>query len=117
MENMANIRLYKIAAVLAGVTILFSSVGCVRTGDAQTDNRNVELGAARAVNMHIVMGSGELALGGSTNELLKANFTYNVERWKPQVTYSITDGEGDLTVEQPSNDVVPIVQGDILYDW
>jgi hypothetical protein len=48
------------------------------------------------------MGAGEVKVEGGATDLLNADFTYNVPRWKPEVTYEVNGDTGRLTIEQPS---------------
>lgn len=38
--------------------------------------------------------------GGAT-DLLAADFTYNVDAWRPEVDYTVNNGQGALKVRQP----------------
>jgi hypothetical protein len=39
-----------------------------------------------------------LALEGGAKNLMDANFIYNIVSWKPDVSYSVSNGVGDLQV-------------------
>ncbi len=54
------------------------------------------------------MGAGELKVNGGADALMDAEFTYNVEAWKPEVSYDVSNGEGSLTVQQPNTDEISI---------
>lgn len=77
-------------------------VNHVETGELKTESKTVALGAAKAVDVELKMGAGELKVQGGATGLLNADFTYNVPRWKPEVTYDVSGDSGRLTVEQPS---------------
>jgi hypothetical protein len=74
----------------------------METGELKTESKTVALGGAKSVDVEIKMGAGELKLAGGATDLLNAEFTYNVPRWKPEVNYDVTGDSGHLTVEQPS---------------
>jgi hypothetical protein len=84
----------KIAGLLAVAAILLAASGCtfppagVKVGRLQTESRTVDLGGATSVSVEIFMGAGELEVSGGAEELLEADFTYNVEELKPEVSYS-----------------------------
>jgi len=95
--------------VLLGILVLLVAVtGCVpevtridatriRVGELVTESESVELGGARSVRAEIFMGGGELSVAGGADELLEADFTYNVAELEPEVKY----GGGKLIVQHP----------------
>lgn len=113
-----NGKISKLAAILAGAVVMASLAGCVRAGETRIESQQVELGAANSVRMHVAMGAGELKLSGGAEKLLKADFTYNVDDWKPQVRYTVAAGNGDLEVKQPaSNDAFNFAGNDARNQW
>jgi hypothetical protein len=72
----------------------------VSTGELRNESKTVALGAARSVQVSLKMKAGELKLGGGATDLLDGNFIYNVPEWKPNVTYAVSGGVGNLKVEQ-----------------
>ena len=77
----------------------------------------MEAGTAESVQVNIEMGVGKLSLEGGSNNLLDAEFTYNVEAWKPEVEYDVTGDQGKLTIQQPSGDFESIPDDEIQYEW
>jgi hypothetical protein len=73
------------------------------SGPLQTETRSVQLGDAKTVRAEIRMGAGEMTLGGGARDLLEAQFSYNVARWKPEVDYHVSGSRGLLTVRQPEH--------------
>jgi hypothetical protein len=63
------------------------------------------------------MGAGELTVGGGANDLMEANFTYNVERWQPEVSYEVNGNQGNLTVRQPEAREIGRLPGEYRYEW
>jgi len=51
----------------------------------RTETHTVKLGNAKSVQAEINMGVGELKLAGDAKDLLEGDFTYNVERLKPEI--------------------------------
>lgn len=104
--------------------VVLASLGCVgpqqeRPGQLQNESRSVALGDAKYVNAQVVMGVGRLTMEGGTKDakdLLDANFVYNLPSWKPEVSYSVADGIGNLKVSQPSSSGNSL-GGNINYDW
>jgi len=93
----------QLTLLLAGVPMLFATVGCsiagtsARVGELRTKSESVELGDGQSVQVEINMAAGELAISGGADELLQADFTYNVDELEPEVNYS----GGTLVVRTP----------------
>lgn len=107
----------RIAGIVT-ITVALLWVGaCTNVGDTQTESRSVALGSAGAARVAIDMGAGRLAVGGGARELMDAEFTYNVAKWKPEVTYSVNGGQGNLAVRQPAGKGVRPALGDTRNEW
>lgn len=95
----------KTAGLLVILVALLAVTGCtgerLRVGKLQTESRSVELGGAESVQVEIMIAAGELEVSGGANELLEAEFTYNVAELEPEVEYS----GGTLAVRTPDVDV------------
>ncbi|HEX6387113.1 MAG TPA: toast rack family protein, partial [Anaerolineae bacterium] len=67
--------------VLMGALLLITSCNLVRfrTGPTQTESQSIEAGGAEMVDVTINMGVGELEVSSGADNLLDAEFTYNVE--------------------------------------
>jgi hypothetical protein len=103
-------------AVLAGMCACTID-GNERAREVRTESQSVDLGGAKSARVEIKMGAGKLKVGGgarSPNQLLDADFTYNVPRWKPEVNYSRSGDQGRLTIEQPSGGGP---HGNTRYEW
>jgi hypothetical protein len=116
-----RINISNLIGLLALSAAVLASLGCIGqigepTGPLQSENSSVPLGDAKSVNAQVVMGTGNLSLEGGANDLMNANFIYNLTSWKPQVNYTITDGVGDLKVSQPYSSGAPLSRN-IRYDW
>jgi len=85
------------------------------TGPVQTDIKEVNLGDAKAVQVEIRMGAGELSIAGGAKNLLDAEFSYNVPEWKPHVDYHVSGGEGRLSIRQPEG--TGGASGNVPYNW
>jgi hypothetical protein len=93
-------------------------VGCgssAGVGALQTESRSVELGDAKSVRVEITLGAGSLELTGGAEDLLEADFTYNVAALEPEVDYT----GGTLVVRQPDVGGLPALQGisDFRNEW
>ncbi|HEV2743354.1 MAG TPA: toast rack family protein [Rubrobacter sp.] len=73
-------------------------------GEMQNESRSIQPEDAKTVRAHLVMGAGELKVGGAADALMEGDFSYNGADWKPQIDYEVSGEKGDLTVEQGSGD-------------
>jgi hypothetical protein len=65
----------------------------------QTDHQTVAPGGAKAVEVELRMGAGELRLGGAAQSaLLEATFKYNRASLRPEVDYHVSGDTGVLMV-------------------
>ena len=96
-------RNLKLSGLLALMLILLMVSGCVtvEVGELQTESRTVELENADSVDVELDMSSGEMNIAGGADELLNAQFRYNVAAWKPEIRYNVLEGQGKLIVRQP----------------
>jgi len=82
------------------VAIALVLAGCgprLRVGELRTESESVELGSTDSVRVEIVMGAGDLQVAGGAQDLLEADFTYNVAELKPEVEFA----NGTLAVQHP----------------
>jgi hypothetical protein len=102
--------------LLAGTLFSFGcSFNPVATGPTRHEVREIERDAAERVRVALTMGAGELRVSGGSSKLMQAEFTYNVDAWRPEVTYRGGAGAfSDLTIQQPGE-----VRGggDQKYQW
>ena len=89
-------------ALFAGFT------ACVEVGDMETETKTVALGEAESVELELAMGAGELEVHAGAQDLMEATFSYNVERWKPEVDYSVFGRKGTLEIKQGKGRGVPM---------
>jgi hypothetical protein len=77
-----------------------------RVGALQTESQSVGLGDAKSVRVEILMGAGELAVSGGAEELMEADFAYNVAALKPELEYT----DDTLVVRQPEGIGLPVLE-------
>jgi len=61
------------------------------------------------------MGAGDLRVANGSTDLMNADFTYNVDSWKPEVRYDAAGDHGTLTIQQPSG--LHEIHGRTRYQW
>jgi len=82
------------------------NVATVTVGELINESRTVALDNAQQVRATVKMGAGDLKIDGGANELLEADFTYNVADWAPEVNYTVNDGNGRLSIRQPNSEQI-----------
>ena len=107
--------------LLCMAAVVIASLGCVqpegeKPGPLQSENQSVPLGDAKYVNAQVTMGVGKLNLEGGAKDLMDANFLYNLPSWKPEVSYTVTNGVGDLKVQQPTSSSKSF-SNNTQYEW
>ncbi|HTT65056.1 MAG TPA: toast rack family protein [Bryobacteraceae bacterium] len=73
------------------------------SGMVEQSSQSVDLKGAKAVQVQIEMGAGELIMHGGAAQLMDADFRYRVRDGKPEVHYDVTGTHGTLEVRQPSH--------------
>ena len=99
--------------LLAGA---LSLTGCMiePAGPPQHDFRTIDRDASEVVRVDLNMGAGNLRVSSGTEKLARADFTYSIPSWKPEVRYSSVGGRGTLHIEQPHG-FKP--HGNPRYEW
>jgi hypothetical protein len=76
--------------------------GTPQVGKMQSESKSVDPEDAQSARAQLKMGAGELNLTGGADQLMEADFSYNVSDWKPKVSYHVSSEEGELVVKQGS---------------
>jgi N-terminal domain of toast_rack, DUF2154 len=106
---------YLITMLFVSALLLASCNPALRVGALQTESQSIKLGDAKSASVEIKFGAGILDVSGGGEDLLDANFTYNVAKLKPQVEYA----DGTLVVSQPETRGMPALPGvtDFRNEW
>lgn len=105
-----------ITLVSLGCTVANFSIDTVDVGPLINESETVELGDANEVRVDIKMGAGELNIDSGTDNLMEADFRYNVADWEPDIDYQVRDGNGRLTIRQPNTNQISM-RTDARYEW
>jgi hypothetical protein len=100
--------------MLASAAVLFvASCGTQgqKVGEMRHESRSVQPENAKSVRAHLVMGAGQLNLGGAADALMEADFSYNVADLKPKVSYEVNAGNGELRVRQGDSEGIRFGSG------
>src|SRR5215218_1870532 len=87
-------------AVLAGACGMQPGGTQQDVGKMQEESKSVDLKNAQSARAQLKMGAGELNVTGGADQLMEADFSYNVSEWKPKVSYDVSDKKGELVVKQ-----------------
>lgn len=106
---------FLIALVVCAVLLLAGCSSGARVGALQTESKSVELGGAKSVRVEINFGAGDLEVTGGAEKLMEADFTYNVDKLKPEVNYT----DGTLILRQPESEGLTDLRGitDFRNEW
>lgn len=111
----SHIQGIKAVLILLVLAVLSGCVSVVSPGDVQTEKQSIDPQGAEAAQVAVTMGAGTLNMSGGADALMDAEFTYNIDQWKPEVNYTVNGSQGELSVAQPDNLTVP--NNDVEYQW
>ena len=113
-------RWIQTAAIGFCAVLILALTGCnisggPPVGELRTTTKIIPMSKEKSVDVEIKMGAGELHVSNASDDLMKADFTYNVDAWKPEVRYNVSGDRGTLTIQQPSGS--HNYRGRTRYDW
>jgi len=100
MKRLAYLLTLLIAVVLGGACGMQPGGTPHEVGKLQRESKSVDPKDAQSSRTQLKMGAGELNLTGGADQLMEADFSYNVSDWKPKVSYDVSADEGVLVVKQ-----------------
>ena len=109
-------RLVLLVVAAVAVTVFVGACQTQQVGEMQRESRSIQPENAQSVHANLMMGAGELNMSGGADALMKADFSYNVADWEPEVNYDVSGDTGELTVEQGSSEGVPL-GSDARNEW
>ena len=71
----------------------------------QSESQSFELGEARSASVDLKLSIGHLTLAGGAVKLMEGEFVHEVNRLKPDWSYTVADGEGRLLIRQVCENV------------
>src|SRR5689334_11694759 len=95
--------------------LLTSCVADRAAGPVQYESKTIELEGAESAHVALHMGAGDLRITDGAQHLARADFSYNVPSWKPEIRYNVNGKRGDLVIEQPKSGNTHI--GNTRYQW
>jgi hypothetical protein len=73
----------------------------LEVGELRNDIKAIPVTGSEPIQVDVRMNAGTLTLAGGSDELMEAEFTYNVDEWQPEVSFEDETGIATLTVHQP----------------
>jgi hypothetical protein len=110
-----SILMMATTAVLAG-SCGMQPGGTPQVGKMQRESKSVDPKNAQSARAQLKMGAGELTITGGADQLMEADFSYNVSNWKPKVNYDVSGQEGELIVKQGSAEGANL-SGEARNEW
>jgi hypothetical protein len=77
----------------------------VKPGDLVTEDEDRELGSADSVLVYLRKGVGLTDVTGGADKLMEATFRYNIEQWKPEMSYKDAGDHWNMSIVQPNTDL------------
>jgi hypothetical protein len=102
--------------VLAGACSTQGGGEQPQVGKMQRESKSVDPENTTSASAQLKMGAGELNLTGGADQLMEADFSYNVSDWKPKVSYDVSGKKGELLVKQGSVEGGGL-SGDARNEW
>ena len=108
--------------MLAATTVLAGACGTQggetpKVGKMQHDSKSVDPKNANSARAQLKMGAGELNVTGGADQLMEAEFSYNVAEWKPKVSYDVSGKKGELVVKQEGSAEGGNLSGGVRNEW
>ncbi len=89
-----------LALTLAAALVSGCHLRTVAVGETRHETAVIDLDPLDSGHVDLRMDAGELRVTSGTPKLVDARFAFNVEAWRPNVTYHPEGGRGDLTISQ-----------------
>lgn len=93
--------IFSLALVVLAATGYFVTA-FIFSGDTHTVSRGAGLQGAETVRAELDIANGGLQVQGGASGVVEGEFTFNVNRWEPEVAYEVRGGRGLLKVNQPN---------------
>jgi hypothetical protein len=81
------------------------------------DVKTLEAQGAKTVHANIAMPAGDIRLSGGSSKLLEADFRYRESEGIPEVKYEVTNGTGEINIDQNNESHTHIRWGHSRNSW
>ena len=115
-------RKMSLRLVWAGLALWFGVIGCsllstTPVNEVRNEAQAIDLGPASTAKVLIEFGAGQLKVEGGADKLMEATFRYNVDDWKPQVSYNVNGSQGELVVNNRGDANKLPVGLEVINEW
>lgn len=114
-------RKVSIRLVWACLALWFGVIACnllsiTPMNDVRNETQAIDLGSASTASVLLEFSAGKLKVGGGADRLMEATFRYNVDDWKPLVNYNVNGSQGELVVNIPDDNKLPVGR-ELINEW
>lgn len=105
-------------ALLVGTTIVVTT-GCnmFTNGKVKEDSISIEKDKAKALDIELDLGAGEMTVSKGANDWVEGSVKYNHKHLKPKVTYDRNGSKGKVKIEQAKNKLPNMKLGKFKNEW
>ncbi|HEX8919412.1 MAG TPA: toast rack family protein [Chloroflexota bacterium] len=65
------------------------------------ESRSIAAGNVTSAHVQLTMQPGNLQVDGGSSQLVNARFIYRPSSWRPTISYKVSNGQGQLVIDQP----------------
>ena len=120
-KSFRNGQLSRVFLFLLALLVATAVAGCdvdfVEPGETVTQTETIERGDAESVEVNLQGALGDLMLSGGAADLFSGEFRYNLEELAVDVNYTVSGGEGALTIQPEADNVNTIPTGEVVSEW
>jgi len=96
------------AGIFLAALLIALATACVRVGEMVEETHAVQKGSAELAEVKLKMAAGVIKIQGGTEELLEADFRYNVSHWKPELDYHDFGNRRIISIRQNKSSGIPL---------
>jgi hypothetical protein len=82
------------------VALVLAGCAAEIPGETRREQQSIELDGSKSARVHLEMNAGELRVSSGATKLMEAEFTYNVERFKPIVEHRPNPAGSEIHISQ-----------------
>lgn len=113
-------RIAAMCALAMAALGVVATTGCVRVELPEprqtSESDQLAREGATELTASINMGAGQLRVSGGASGAMDATYVFTDEEWRPEVRYTVTEGEGVLSVSSPARPRIDLTDR-MRYEW
>ena len=104
--------------IAVGIMLNACTINRFRVGSLETITETIELGEADTLRADIRMGVGEIEITGGAEDLVQAEFNFNVDELEPNFSFDDSGSKGELLIEHKDTEDFPVGDyDDVRSEW